>query len=145
MSPNEETAVKSAHDVLPEGCKSDPASEEQLKNFESEFGSIPLDYRWYLLNCGGGVIGSEWIDGIGELPETHRKFQKGKDEGHHSLTNFFPVGWDGGGNPYGFDLDSEAIVTEDHGFGGIHREADNFYELLTIKGLIKRVEQDGDG
>ena len=96
MNPDEEREVKFAHDALPDGCKSDPATEEQLTNFETKFELIPSDYRWYLLNCGGGVIGSEWIDGITDLPETYRKFQQGKDDGHYSLTNFFPVGWDGG-------------------------------------------------
>ena len=64
MNPEEERKVKLAHDALPEGCRSDPATEEQLAKFEAQFEPIPLDYRWYLLNCGGGVIGSEWIDGI---------------------------------------------------------------------------------
>lgn len=145
MNPNEQQEIISAHNALPDGCKFDRATDKQLADFEAEFGTIPSDYRWYLLSCGGGVIGSEWVDGINELRETHNKFRQERDAGNWTLQNFFPIGWDGAGNPFGFDLDSGAIVSEDHNFGGTHREADGFYGLLKLKGLIESVEQGGDG
>ncbi|MCB1076403.1 MAG: SMI1/KNR4 family protein [Verrucomicrobiae bacterium] len=132
MTQRERDQILRAHWELPEGCRHAPATEEQISEFETEFSPIPEDYRWYLIACGGGVIGSEWIDGIAELPETHRKFQ---NDGY-KIPDFFPIGWDGGGNPFGFDVSGGGLVCEDHDFGGIHKEADTFFGLLCAKGLI---------
>ena len=52
---------------LPDDCRSKPATEEQLKKFETRFGEIPSDFRWYLATCGGGVCGQVWIDNIRPL------------------------------------------------------------------------------
>jgi SMI1 / KNR4 family (SUKH-1) len=35
------------------------ATEDQIQDFESIHGKIPDDYRWFLLNCGSGIFGSE--------------------------------------------------------------------------------------
>lgn len=137
MTPAQFQQILGAHSALPEGCRYPPASVEALAAFESQFGPIPPDYRWYLAACGGGVIGSEWIDSIKELPETHRRVREGQQHGLYTLREFFPVGWDGGGNPYGFDLQSGKIVTEDHNFGGIHVVAESFFDLLCKKGLLR--------
>lgn len=137
MTTQQEQTVLKAHNSLPEGCRYAPASEETLVTFEAQFGPIPPDYRWYLRECGGGVIGSEWIDGIKELPETHRRVSEGQRNGFYTLQDFFPIGWDGGGNPYGFNLKSGHLVTEDHDFGGIHEIAVDFFDLLNRKGLFK--------
>lgn len=53
------------------------------------------------------------------------------------MRDFFAIGWDGGGNQYGFDLKSGRIVPEDHDFGRIHEVASDFSDLLTQKGLLK--------
>jgi len=135
MTQKEMDCVLKAHWSLPEGCRNEPAKEGQVQNFETSFGPIPRDYRWYLLNCGGGVIGSDWIDGISELAETHRKV---RDE-HTALQDFFAIGWDGCGNPYGFDVATGGIVSEDHQFGGFHKVAGDFYGLLRAKGLVEDV------
>lgn len=137
MTPSQKQQVKDAHFELPEACQRQPALAEDLAAFEKEFGDIPPDYRWYLAECGGGVIGSEWIDGIEELAATHRKVREGQRRGFYTVAHFFAVGWDGAGNPYGYDLGSGRIVTEDHNFGGIHELATDFYGLLCKKGLIK--------
>jgi hypothetical protein len=139
MTPQERDKILRAHWELPSDCRHAPATEEQIRAFEASFALIPDDYRWYLLTCGGGVIGSEWVDSIDDLPATHRKVQ---DEGWH-IPNFFPIGLDGGGNPFGFDVATGLILCEDHDFGGIHQEAENFYGLLCVKGLItEEGEQD---
>jgi hypothetical protein len=137
MTPVQQQQIVVAHSALPQGCRCAPASEEALAAFEVQFGPVPPDYRWYLAVCGGGVIGSEWIACIKELPETHRRVREGQQNEFYTLLDFFPVGWDGGGNPYGFDLQSGRIVIEDHDFGGIHEVAENFYALLAKKGLLK--------
>lgn len=136
MTTVQQQQIFDAHFALPEECRSPAASEEALSAFESQLEPIPTDYRWYLTACGGGVIGSEWINGIEQLAETHRRVREGQQNGFYTLQDFFPVGWDGGGNPYGFDLQSGRILTEDHDFGGIHVEAESFFELLCKKGLL---------
>jgi hypothetical protein len=137
MTPAQKQRIKDAHFELPETCRRRPVLAEDFAAFEKEFGDIPPDYRWYLAECGGGVIGPEWIDGIEELAATHRKVREGRRRGFYTILHFFALGWDGAGNPYGYDLDSGRIVTEDHNFGGIHELATDFYSLLCKKGLIK--------
>jgi hypothetical protein len=39
------------------------------------------------------------------------------------LKNFFLIGWDCSGNPFGIEMRTGEIVTEDHNFGGIHKIA----------------------
>ncbi len=137
MTESQQQQIKAAHEQLPDDCRSAPATAEKLATFEKEFGAIPEDYRWYLANCGGGVIGSEWIDSIEDLPSTHRKVREGQRKGFHRIARFFPIGWDGWGNAYGYDLDSGRIVFEDHNCGGVHELAPDFFSLLCAKGLVK--------
>ncbi len=137
MTPEQQHHIEKAHLALPLDCRHAAASEEEIQAFEKQWGPIPLDYRWYLLTCGGGVIGCEWIDGIKQLPETHLKFSTEKAAGYFSLQDFFPIGWDGAGNPYGFDLKSGTMIAEDHQGSGIFHEANNFFDLLCVKGLIE--------
>lgn len=137
MSPFQQQQIKDAHFELPEDCRHEPASPEDLAVFESEFGTIPPDYRWYLAECGGGVIGSEWIDSIDELPTTHRKVREGQGRGFYRIVRFFPLGWDGFGNAYGYELETGHIVMEDHNFGGVHEVATDFYDLLCKKRLVR--------
>ena len=137
MTATQQQQIKDAHFELPEDCRYTAASAEELDDFESDFGAIPSDYRWYLAECGGGVIGCEWIDGIEELTSTHRKVQEGQRRGFYRIPRFFPLGWDGAGNPSGYNQETGHIVTEDHDSGGIYDLASDFYSLLCKKGLIK--------
>jgi hypothetical protein len=137
MSPSQQRQIKDAHLELPIDCRHPKASPEDLAAFERDFGPIPPDYRWYLAECGGGVIGSEWIDGIEELRSTHSKVREAQKRGFYRIPQFFPVGWDGAGNPYGYDLETGHIVSEDHNFGGVHELATDFYDLLCKKGLLR--------
>jgi hypothetical protein len=59
--------VLKAYTELPDGMEHPPAKPERLNRFEEVFGPIPDEYRWYLLECGGGIVGSEWVDSIDEL------------------------------------------------------------------------------
>jgi hypothetical protein len=107
------------------------ATDEELQAFEYEFGPIPPIFRWFLSECGGGVVGAEWVDGIHELPKTHRKF-RAESIGDHGwrMKDVFVIGWDGSGNPYGIDATTGKVVVEDHDFGGIHEMAPSFDEFL---------------
>jgi hypothetical protein len=116
-----------------------PAAEAELQAFEAEFGPIPPDFRWFLAACGGGPVGSEWVDSIEKLPATHRKFRAeyGPPSGW-SLADVFVIGWDGWGNPYGIHIPSGRILVEDHN-GGIHEIATSFASFLA-KGLSLNAE-----
>jgi hypothetical protein len=107
-----------------------PATKEQLVEFEEVHGPIPAEFREFLLVVGGGAVGSEWIDGIEGLRETHRKFKRECVPGGWTLTETFIIGWDGAGNPMGINEKSGAVVVEDHNFGGIHVLAPTFEEFL---------------
>src|SRR5262245_48331727 len=128
------TRLKAAHWLLPEDCRFPPASEEELSDFEAEFMPIPTDYRWYLKECGGGVVGSEWVDGIKQLRATHRKFQR--ESAAWGLKDVFVIGWDGWGNPFGIENPSGKVVAADHDFGGVHQMAPSIMGFLTA-GLLK--------
>ncbi|MCY1231413.1 hypothetical protein D3C86_1593690 [compost metagenome] len=91
-----------------------PAAEGALSFFDKEFGPIPEDFRWFLTECGGGVVGSEWVDDIEHLAASHRKFEQERGAGYwHS--NMFVIGWDGGGQPFGLDPMTQAVVVEADG------------------------------
>jgi SMI1/KNR4 family protein SUKH-1 len=123
-------AIVTAWHELPAGCRYPPATEEQLLKFEVEFGAIPPDYRWFLAACGGGTCGREWVDGIAELVETHRKFRAESRPGGWRMRNVFVIGWDGFGNPFAIDSISGRLLAEDHNFGGIHEMAKSFPAFL---------------
>ena len=129
MKSVQQSRIVEFHESLPIGCKSKPATMKEVESFESEFGRIPGEYRWYLLSCGGGVIGSEWVDDISELRDTHTRFS---DE-DWSLGDVFPIGKDGWGNPMVIDRSTGSILIEDHEFGGVHELASSFAEFVLKK------------
>ena len=124
-------AVVAAFRALPEGCRHNAAAtEEQLRDFEKEFGQVPPDMRWFLKTCGGGVVGSEWVDDIVRLIATHRKFRLESGQGGWTMPNVFVIGWDGSGNPFDIELTTGQVVVEDHNFGGVHEMARSFQSFL---------------
>lgn len=120
--------------ALPPALRRDLATEEQLRDFEAEFGPIPADYRWFLLACGGGHFGSEEVDDAVELVNSHTKFRRefGSPRGW-TMRNVFIIGWDGFGNPFGIEATGR-IVLEDHNFGGIHELARTLEDFM-LKGI----------
>lgn len=128
---NLEASIVAAQRALPEAIRSTPATDEELVAFESEFGPIPVSYRWYLQNCGGGVAGSEWLDDIRQLAATHRKFkEESAVKGGWTMRDVFVIGWDGAGNPFGIRTATGEVVVEDHNFGGVHVLAPSFKHFL---------------
>ena len=122
---------------LPESVKGRTASEDQLLGFEEMYGPVPPDLRWFLLACGGCPVGSNWVDGIEELPNSHKKFaDETRTPNGWTMSGVFIVGWDGSGNPYGICKKTGRILVEDHDFGGIHEMASSFEEML-MQGLLK--------
>jgi len=118
---------------LPAEVRRAPASLEQLEEFERAYGPIPLGYRQFLQHFGGGPVGSEWIDGIEQLAESHNKFRRECGPNGWRNSQAFVIGWDGGGNPIEIDV-AGAVVVEDHNSGDVHRLAASFEEFLA-KGL----------
>ena len=82
------------------------------------------------------MIGSEWVDSIGELTQTHRKFsvESGLEKGW-TMDGVFVIGWDGAGNPFGIELETGKLIVEDHNFGGVQEMSSSFEEFLE-RGLL---------
>jgi hypothetical protein len=129
MTAEEQSKVRQLHYALPEGCRKKPASEGALCAFEAMFAAIPADYRWYLAECGGGVVGSQWVDDVEELRVSHLKFTSEE----WTMRDVFVIGWDGGGNPMGIDRSTGRVLVEDHQFGGIHVLASSFVDFVLGK------------
>jgi len=121
--------------AMPDSLRREPATEQELCEFEASYGPIPEDYRWFLLTCGGGHFGSEWVDDIVELTKSHVKFRRefGPPRGWR-MRNVFIIGWDGAGNPFGIEATTGRVLVEDHNFGGIHELASNLEEFM-LKGI----------
>ncbi len=136
MNKSKRKLIADALTALPDGCKYAVATEAHLEEFESTFGPIPDDFRWFLLHCGGGTIGSEWVDGIDELTQTHRRFKAECEVANGwTMDDVFVIGWDGAGNPFGIDTQTGRILVEDHNFGGIHVMSPSF-EAFLERGLL---------
>jgi hypothetical protein len=119
---------------------SPPAQETELAAFEAEFGPIPPDFRWFLSSCGGGPVGSEWVDDIHQLGNSHRKFQSEAGPGGWALKDVFVIGWDGGGNPFGIHRPTGHVLVDDHHFDRNVKMMSPSFEHLLIKGLCSESE-----
>lgn len=136
MDESKRKLVADAFSALPDGCKCAVATEGQLEEFESTFGPIPDDFRWFLIHCGGGTIGSEWVDGIDDLSDTHCKFNaESVIEYGWTMDGVFVIGWDGAGNPFGIETATGRILVDDHNFGGVHEMFPSF-EAFLERGLL---------
>ena len=135
LSPQAKLKITQHIAAMPESLRSKPATEQELRDFESVHGEIPEDYRWFLLTCGGGHFGSEEVDDIVRLTKSHTKFrnESGKPRGW-TMKDVFVIGWDGAGNPFGVERATGRVITEDHNFGGIH-ELGPSLEAFMLKGL----------
>jgi SMI1 / KNR4 family (SUKH-1) len=117
--------------AMPESLRRETATEQQLREFETIYGAIPQDYRWFLLTCGGGHFASEFVDDIAELTKSHTKFRRefGPPRGW-TMRNVFIFGWDGFANPFGVEINTGRVVVEDHNFGGIHELAPSLEDFM---------------
>jgi hypothetical protein len=114
---------------LPREIRSAPATAVQVDNLEAELGvRVPDAVRWFLLNLGGGVVGSDWLDDVGQLGASHAKFSR--ERSTWGLPECFVIGWDGSGNPIVIEAASGRVVVPDHDFGGVHELAPSFEEFL---------------
>ena len=107
-----------------QGAFNGAISEEAVDEILSKFNITNESYRNWLIQTGGGPIGSDWLDGINELTQSQEKLKN-----EPWVISGFVIGWDGAGNPIVLDGNGE-ILTEDHNFGGVHKVASSFNELL---------------
>lgn len=115
----------------PDAGKYPPATESQIEAFKEEHGHIPEDFRWFLLHCGGGVVGAEWVDNVDALDRTHETFNaESETPNGWTMRDVFVIGWDGAGNPFGIHRKTGQVLVEDHTFGGICELAPSFYAFL---------------
>ncbi len=135
MQPTSRELILKLWSARPDEIRYVPASEDALGFFEKEFGPIPDDFHWFLAVCGGGVVGSEWVDGIEQLAASHRKFRGEKVSGGWKA-NLFLIGWDGAGAPFGIDRESGAIVVEHEGSDGATQQLAPSIEDFLLKGLV---------
>src|SRR5947207_5299505 len=61
LSPDAKQKIQDHIAAMPESLRRDPATEQELREFEASYGPIPEDYRWFLLTCGGGHFGAEEV------------------------------------------------------------------------------------
>lgn len=106
------------------GAYNGALSESAVVGILHKFAISDECYRNWLIQTGGGPVGSDWLDGIDELIKSQEKLRSEP----WSISGFV-IGWDGAGNPIVIAQNGE-IKTEDHNFGGVHVLASNFNELL---------------
>jgi len=135
LSSNSKQKIQDHIAAMPESLQKAPATEQQLCEFETTHGSIPEDYRWFLATCGGGCFGSEKVDDIVRLSNSHAKFKRefGPPRGW-TMKNVFIIGWDGAGNPFGIEQATGRVVVEDHNFSGVYEMAPSLEEFM-LKGV----------
>lgn len=107
-----------------QGTFEGPISAEEVDSLLNHHGVRDSTYRDWLIQTGGGPVGPDWFDTIGELPVSQRKLR----EDGWTLAGFV-IGWDGGGNPIAIQADGRLLV-EDHAFGGTHVYAESFRSHL---------------
>ncbi len=112
---------------MPEDVRYAAATEADLKQFETAFGPVPVEYRTFLRLGGGGVVGSEWLDGIDQLPHSHAKFASERGANGWQ-SDFFLVGWDGSGAPIGITENGEMVIEQEG--GNVRRVATSFASFL---------------
>ena len=119
--------------TLPAGMRSDTATVSEVADFESRFGAIPTDLKWFLLVLGGGAVGTEWLDDIRQLAESHTKVAA--EQEYWKLLDCFVVGWDGAGNPMALSRSTGELVVADHNTGQRHQLAPSLQAFL-VAGLF---------
>jgi len=109
-----------------QGAFNGAVSEASVDEILSQFGITDECYRDWLIQTGGGPIGPDWFDGIDEIQQSQKKLKS-----EPWTISGFVIGWDGAGNPLVLKKNG-AIITEDHNFGGVHKVANSFDELLAM-------------
>lgn len=122
-----ESLIRQWETEMPADTRYATASEAEVASFELKWGAIPSAYRTFLLQGGGGAVGTEWLDGINQLHASHAKYSKERGRAGWTAAMFL-IGWDGSGAPIGIDP-AGAVVVENEG-GETTRLAPSFALFL---------------
>ena len=117
-----------------------PESEEDIKKFETNYASIPAEYRWLLLNLGGCYLVEPWIFDLKELEENYTYFEEAYEE-YMSECEYgpvFPIGGLGDGSIVFIDLKSGKVRGYNNDYADLEEIAENFSEL--VLDLVEQVE-----
>ena len=117
-----------------------PESEEDIKKFETNYASIPAEYRWLLLNLGGCYLVEPWIFNLKELEENYTYFEKAYEEYMSECEHgpVFPIGGLGDGSIVFIDLKSGKVRGYNNDYADLEEIAENFSEL--VLDLVEQVE-----
>ena len=134
ISPENQKKIVAVWKAREAGLSYPPATDIEIADFIDCCREIPEDYLWFLKNCGGGVVGAEWIDGIDSLHGTHTKFdEECAIPNGYTIKESFVIGWDGAGNPIAISPEGKLIV-QWHDSRTIEMLAPSFESWL-LKGL----------
>ena len=132
--------IKAAYEasVFTKGIR--PESEENIKKFESNYDSIPSEYRWLLLNLGGCYLAEPWIFDLKELEENYTFFKDAYEEYMSGCERgkAFPIGGLGDGSIVFIDLESGKVRGYNNDYADLEEIAESFSEL--ILDLVEQVE-----
>ena len=132
--------IKTAYEasVFTEGIR--PETEDDIKKFEANYASIPLEYRWLLLNLGGCYLAEPWIFDLKELEEIYTIFEEAYEEYMSECEHgpAFPVGGLGDGSIVFIDLESGKVRGYNNDYSDLEEIAERFSEL--ILDLVEQVE-----
>ena len=117
-----------------------PVPEAEIKKFEANYASIPLEYRWLLLNLGGCYLVEPWIFGLKELTENYTIFEEVYEEYMCECEHgpAFPIGGLGDGSIVFIDLESGKVRGYNNDYADLEEISESFSEL--ILDLVEQVE-----
>ncbi len=132
--------IKSAYEssAFTKGIR--PESEDNIKKFESNYVTIPSEYRWLLLNLGGCDLADPWIFDLKELEENYTFFEEAYEEymSEYEHGKAFPIGGLGDGSIVFIDLESGKVRGYNNDYTNIEEIAESFSKL--ILDLVEQVE-----
>ena len=136
--------IKAAYEVsaFTEGIR--PETEDDIKKFETNYASIPSDYRWLLLNLGGCYLAEPWIFDLKELEENYTIFVEAYEEYMSECEHgpAFPIGGLGDGSIVFIDVESGKVRGYNNDYADFEEISDGFSEL--ILDLVEQVEYFAD-
>ena len=132
--------IKEAYEAsaFTEGIR--PESEDNIKNFEAKYDSIPSEYRWLLLNLGGCYLAEPWIFDLKELEGNYTYFEEAYEEYMSECKHgpAFPIGGLGDGSIVFIDLENGKVRGYNNDYTDLEEIAESFSEL--ILDLVEQVE-----
>lgn len=132
--------IKAAYEasVFTKGIRQE--SEDNIKKFESNYDSIPSEYRWLLLNLGGCYLAEPWIFDLKELEENYTFFKDAYEEYMSGCERgtAFPIGGLGDGSIVFIDLESGKVRGYNNDYTDLEEIAESFSEL--VLDLVEQVE-----